>query len=541
MAASDRAVSNEPTQPATPEFKVKPRTRATKPLPVVAIGSDYFLAESGETGSFAELVEQLPTLSPTLFCAVGAADIVAMFTSTYLLRTPDSWQVRASAHERNVCAPTDTFRAARVSTAIHFFGWKRAKNDGYHKIIDPVVLYGQGIDDIWPHTVSVVDDPEWQKVTKLLKWGIELRDFCHKNGVDVRPTLGSIASQFLTDRRFYPDARRKVPAKINQRARENLPGNHYFLNVKASPHTHYEAYYLDQHRAHHYHARTTALPDSNHCYAYGRFIDLEEISFADTIPEFSGLYCLDLEAPKRIPPFMWTTGGERQFVYSCELPHLRDAGYGVLGVRAAWGSLRQDTGLKGYATWAEKQLDAYGDPAWLKPLLLATYGTLATRPVTGESIFRLAKTGTPVRIKTGARELGGLLVRSTRKLEPKIAHVLQRGMIEAACRSESVGLAQWLDSEGYTVLSIYADAVMVEADDDKPLPPILIDPWRCKRELRHLRFINRQAFTSDSMTKLPGIGRELLAYRQKTMPGYAPRRVSYEALTNKPVRSGRRI
>lgn len=534
MATSDRAISNAPTVPTRTERTVKPRKRKGNPLPVVAIGREHFLAESGETGTIDTLVNSLPTFPPTLFCAVGAADFVAMLNSVYLLRTPTTWQWRASSHERNICAPGDTFRAARVSTAIHFFGWQQEKNQGFHKIIDPVTVYGNSLDDVWPvseHTPAEI---------QLLRWGCQIRDFCDDQGIQVRPTLGSMATQFLTDKRFYPNARRKVPAKINQRARENLPGNHYFLNVTPDPSNNYTAHYLDQHRAHHYHARTIGLPDSNHCYAYGRFTDLEAISFQNTIAGFYGLYCLDLQAPETVPPFTWNKGGAKCFVFSCELPHLLDSGYRVLGVRAAWGSILADTGLKRYAEWADAQLDHYGDPAWLKPLLLATYGTLATRPVNGESIYRLAKKGTPMRIKTGGGELNGLHIQSSRKLEPKIAHVLQRGMIEAACRSESVGLAQYLDHLGHRVLSIYADAVVVEVDDDNPLPELLIEPWRSKRELNHLQFINRQAFTSDSMTKLPGVGREMLQYRQAT-PGHAPRRVVYETITNKRIRTGRRI
>lgn len=507
---------------------------------MVAIHKNTVLAEGWEVSTVDELVDNLPQYDPTLFVTLGAADFIAMLNRVYLLRTPDTWMWRLASHERSLCPPNGVMQATRVSAAINFFGWKHRSNGRYHKIIDPITVYGHGIDAIWPENETVVVDSDWNTTVKLLKWGVTLRDFCHENNIDVRPTLGSMAAQFLANGQFYPKARRKVPAKINQRVRESLPGNHYFLNVKPEPSNNFTAHYLDQHRAHHYHARHTRLPDSNHCFAYGRFTDLAGPAFADTDPEFMGLYCLDLRAPDRPSPFDWIGDNlESRFVYSNELPHLLDRGYRVRAVRAAWGSIQRDTGIQRYATFAEAQLDMHGDPAWLKPLLLATYGALATRPLVREAIYRLAKRGTPVRIPTGRYNLMGLRIQSTRKLEPAIAHVLQRGMIEAACRSESIGLAQWLDHQRHTILSIYADAVMVEVDDDKPLP-FLPDPWRCKRTLNHLQFINRQAFKSDGMTKLPGIGREALQYTQKS-PGHAPRRTHYEALTGRAVTTNRRI
>lgn len=526
-----------------PPRTVKPCNRTRQVLPIVAVGRDNYLAESGETGTTQELVENLPDYPPTIFCKLGAAEWVAELTSVYLLRTPANWQWRISDHKRDIYTPGQAARTARGSAVVHYFGWK-THNGCYHKAIDPVTMYGHRLDTIWPDEVTVVDNPEWRSLVKLLKWGVALRDFCGENNIEVRPTLGGMASQFLTDPRFYPNRRRKVPAKINQRTRENLPGNHYLLNVEPNPADEYTAHYLDQHRAHHYHALQVALPDSDHCFAYGRFNDLSRRAFSGTAPNFLGLYCLDLYPPANRTPFDWIDHVgkkiERAFVYSNELPHLLDLGYRVCFVRAAWGSLKRDTGLPKYAAWASEQLDRYGNPPWLKQFLLATYGTLATRPVDAEAIFRLASKGTPVTIRTGRRSLNGLSVQRKHKLEPRIAHLLQRGMIEAATRSESVGLSQYLDHLGFRVLSIYADAVIVECDDDKPLP-LLPEPWRCKKTLSHLQFINQQAFTSDGMTKLPGVGRELIQYRQRTTPGYAPRVVQYQAPTGTPVQTDRRI
>ena len=513
---------SDPLEP--PPRIVKPRERTYKYLPVTAIHGNYTLTENGEVGTVDEFIETLPSQPPTLFAKIGAADFVGRLDTIFDLQDPDHWQWRASTHERDICRPDGVRVAARVSTAIHYFGFKdghRGKRKGraYHKIIDPVTMYGRSLDQIWP-----TDAPP---LIRLLKWAVSLRDFCHDNKIEIRPTTGGISAQLLTDKRFYPNARRKVPAKVNESVREQLPGNHYMLNVEPTPPSEeWRAYYLDQHRAHHYHARVASLPDSNQLYAHGRFIDLDGIAFTDVWPDFHGLYCLDLrydptKCHKGLRAFRWFINRSdrltHRFVYSNELPHLLDMGFRVTGVRAAWGSRHEDVGLTKYAEWAGQQLDQHDDPAWLKPLLLAAYGTLATRPRIAESIFRLARKGEPVQLHTGHYRLNGKLSRGNKKLEPGIANVLHRGMIEAATRSESVGLAQWLNARGLRILSIYADAVIVEQDDDQELPP-LPDPWRCKQTLNHLQFINQQAFVSGEMTKLPGVGVDLRKFSYRATP-----------------------
>lgn len=420
--------------------------------------------------------------------------------------TPTTFQRRTSTFERDIVRPDGRKVASRVSIVTHYFGWK---GGNYHKIIDPVVMYGKGLDDVWPTEVGGFNDP----LVRLLRWAVTLQNFCQRVGVDVRPTIGGISSQFHTDFKFYPKARRKVPAKINERARERMPGNHYLLTVE--PHKEeFTAYYLDQRRAHHYHASRIQFPASDTLYAYGRFTDLAECVYniEQVYPHISGLYCLDLVRTTKHQPFSWlkrTIAQERAFVWSNELSHLLDSGWRVKGVRAVWGSRHRDTGINRYARWAESQLDKYEDAGWLKPLLLSAYGILAIRPRHAEAVFRLAKSGTEVTFRTGKHSMSGRLVRSQRKLEPNIANVLYRGMIEAATRSDSIGLAQYLSANGHHVLSIYADAVIVEVDDDLTLP-LLPEPWRNKQTLNHLEFFSQQAFVSGEMTKLPGVGREIL-------------------------------
>lgn len=506
-----------------PKKVVKPRVSTYVHRPVVAIAGDEAVSEAGEIWTLRELVDQIPNMPPSLFATVGAPDFVAYLNRIYLLKYPNEWQWRTAVHERDVIGPNGKRSSTRVSVIVHFFGFKSGAGHDrtFHKIIDPVTMYALKLDDIWPG-----DEPD---VHKLLAWGTRVRDFCGENNLEVRPTTGGVAAQFLTDPRFYPNARRKVPSATNASVRERMPGNYYFLNVTPGRGREYTAHYLDQHRAHHYHARNTALPNADHLYAYGRFTDLDGVAFKDTRPGFYGLYCLDLtyERTATGKAFHWLGRGpwEKVFVYSNELPHLLDMGFRVLGVRAAWGSTHRDEGLARYACWCEEQLDRYADAKWLKPLLLSTYGTLATRPRQTESVFRLASGGDPVTMVTGVRSLTGRRSGGRHKLEPRIANVLHRGMIEAGTRSESVGLAQYISGLGHQVLSIYADAVIVTADDDRPLPNIP-EPWRLKRTLHHLKFLNQQAFTSGEMTKLPGVAREGIAFNRPST-GRAPQRRFY--------------
>lgn len=509
---------------------VRPRTRTYQRRPVIAVEDIHnWLYEDGSMGTgnlLTNLTTPLPDMPPTIFAKQGAADFVAQLDAYFRKTHPDSWQWRVTEQERAVMRPGGFHAASRITTTVHYFGFK---NGAYHKILDPVTMYGQGLETIWPG--------EAPSLNRLLAWAITIRDFCDENGMDVRPTIGGIAGQYWTDRRFYPHARRKVPWRTNDRARQNLPGNHYALFVHPSPRYEFTADYLDQHRAHHYHARMLALPDANSLYAHGYFKTLEETVWDDIPEDFYGLYALDLEAP-RTRRWRFLQSGTR-FVFSNELPLLRDLGYRILGVRAAWGSNKQDRGVRRYAKYAESQLDRYGDAPWIKPLLLAAYGTLATRATYGETIFRLASKGDLATVRTGHHQLTGSMVRAPQKLEPKIANVIHRGMIEAATRADSIGLAEYLTGQGYRVLSIYADAVMVEHDDDKPLPD-LPEPWRLKRTLNHLQFVSKQAFMSGEMTKLPGVGRELRQYARRSN-GQAPEKPMYEAVTGRRVKSGRKI
>jgi len=519
-----------------PARTIKPRVRQYHRHPVVVVEqhTDQVLYEDGTMTTVRELIDVMPTMEPTVFVARNGIGLLKLLSTFYILRYNEEWQWRISKHEREVFKADGTLLATHQSEVVQSIGWKpsgnaRGSRGNYHKILDPAVMYDRRFDEVFPGDAPLIG--------RLMMWGTALRDFCDANDMDVRPTNGGISAQFLRDKRFYPNPRRKVPAATNERVREYLPGNYYHLTVVPSLDRSYTIQEYDQRRAHHYHAEHTVLPNANNLYAHGRFIDLAKCVFNRVPDNFYGLCCVDLirepRASHNIRAFRWRIPVmEKAFVFTNEIPHLEDMGYRISGVRALWGSREKDTGLGKYAQWAQQQLDDYNDAKWIKPILLGTYGVLATKPKHNESVFRLATGGTPISISVGnmgkRSSLVGLQTKSRHKLEPGIANVLHRAMIEAATRSESVGFAQQLNADGYRVIHIYADAVMVQLDEDQA-PPLLPEPWRLKRTRTHYTPINKQAFTSDQGSKLPGVSREI---KQYALSGPAPNVITHTAEGN---------
>lgn len=493
-----------------PERVVKPRLGKHTPLPVVAIYDGWAMTEAGELLTELALIRQLPKMPATLFIRLKAAEWVVLLDKEFRAEYPGTWNCRFVTKESNLINMKGTMRPIREEVVVHYFGWKTSGAGDYHKVLDPLIFSDK-------KPTKVKGTPY---VRTLLEWGIGLRDFCRDHSLDVRCTAGGISGQFLTDPRFYPTARRKVPRATNARVREALPGNYYYLNIIPEKGTEYTAYYLDQHSAHHYHAAETTFPHSDELYAYGRFMDLAEITFPHTWKNFHGLYCLDLEAPQA-KSSRWVRDwlGHRigapetlnaRFVYSNELDQLKGWGYKVVGVRAAWGSHKVETGLNAYAQWASQQLEDHPELPWLKRLLLATYGVLATTPRPHLSLYARAKRGEIVSVRVEGETFTGYKIVQKAKLEPRIANVLHRGMIEAACRCETINYADWVEKSGYQVLSIYSDAVIIEADQELPTP-LTPEPWRLKRTLTHLQFMNAQAYRSAEESKIPGgVSREML-------------------------------
>lgn len=511
---------------------VRPRKETQLPdYRIVALSNGTCLFETGEIQSEDQVIGELDRYPPCIFASRNIAAFVARCTMRH--QHNPRWNFQAKTTERETFCPGKERPPVRVSVVINWFGFVKTKTQQSVRFValDPTTFYGRSLDEIYPDMGNTHSQLEL-----LLKWATDLRRFCSEYALVPKPTAGSLASQFLRDKRFYPRDRRKVPGFINETARGALPGNHYRLFAIEGRKREYQAIYIDQKRSHHYHAQHTRLPNANALHARGSYDSLDSGRYFSTSDSFSGLYYLHYTVPDPAPKFSIFSeqeAGQRYagFVYSNELPFLRDNGYVIHGASASWGAFTYDTGIKAYSRWAQSELDRLGDPKWLKPILLSTYGVLAIRPRPISYVYgRTVKDAPLVSVPTGLNPLVGHLVgcEDGRKVEPGFANVLHRGMIEASCRVESVGFAQYLtDVLGFTVLSIYADAVIIEQPDryshiltHGKLP----DPWRIVATLNHLQFLNRQAFTSGEMTKLPGIlNRDVLRIARGTV-GRAPKR-----------------
>jgi hypothetical protein len=422
------------------------------------------------------------------------------------------WQFSITPLERTVFDPAALREDISMSlqrTAVNFLGWQRSKTSSrntpnlYHLCIDPIVFA----------SYPLAQKGEHETLPQLMTWAQNLREFCTAERINLRPTQGATARQFLRDPRFYPHPRRKVPRATNERIRKNLPGNVYATRLYGEA-QHKQATYIDQARAHHYHAANERLPDADTLLAYGNFhgeTPREWLTEPERINRFMngfhGMVLGKLEwrfrsLPWR-PPNLDSSEHSIMF-FTSELDVLRSLGVKVTQIDTAWGSYDLDRGLNAYATWAIERLGS-DPPLWLKTLLLSTYGSLATRArkyTVGYSKCKQSP-GVEVReIRAGRSSFQALMRSTAKEAEPSVNNVLHRALIEAATRTESLMFANHLQQHGHRTLAIYADAVIVEKSD-QPLP-LMLPPWRIKTELHNVRFISSNAFVSDEMSKVPG-------------------------------------
>ena len=516
---------------------VKPRQRGFVHYPLLIVRRGQGLFESGELVEVSGI--DWRRIKPHLVVGVNVPYLLRQLEDRYDGKDPD-WNWKAADKTLEVGQATKQQR-----TIVDYFGFKTPRENSdrydthYHYCLDALSFYS--------NTYTLTDE-QTDTHRGLLEWAMTLRDFCKEQDIAMRSTAAGVAAQFLRDPRFYPKERRKVPKAINARIREELPGNCYLLSVSTKSKRRWSALELDQRNAHHYHAEHTALPDANSLHAFGDFVELKEVcDHGNPRPDFLGLYYLRLERGRH-GRTAWSPldhGRNRRvfdgFVFSNELPYLRDLGWRVLGTVAGWGSRERDTGLSRYARFCQSELEARGAPNWLKPLLLCTYGLLAVKPKVPGAVYKqsTSETAEPFDLFTGGKLLHGLLVSHTKgvKIEPGIANVLHRGMIEAATSTESLSLAKYLTSRGLWVLQVYADSLIIEDDSSRPVPEAaLIAPWRIKQRLTDYRPINTQAFTSIEKTRNPGVSRaEVLATSLGTV-GQAPYKDRIEALTGRILR-----
>jgi hypothetical protein len=514
-----------PNEPRT----VKPRKPSGQPwLPIIALdreGRSAFCELTGTIHGWAELPLLFRSHPSAVVVGAGAAHLIAELDEHY--GADPMWQYRVTPVKRER-ANHDPTRTRRVTydTLVNYFGWKgtsyttrtgkRANRRGHwHYPLDPTLFCNTPMRDLVGGVTA----------RDLLDWGIDVRQWCHANGLHPSPTAGGLGGQLLRDPRWYPHARRKVPRATNARARSVLPGNYYKLFI--DEHTPVDATYVDMSSSHHHAAAQVAFPCANTLYARGDFrtTDTTETPVpANTLWSPSGtrrfnrmlqsygLLRVQLNVPamradRFPPPYMEQAGRRRVYIYTNEVPLIQQLGGEIEGIQAAWTSYDRDTGLNDYAAWAVAETATMSSrrKRWAKVALLATYGNLAARARTTEFAYRQADSGVPREYPAGPLILPATAHVSDIEREVPTVNVIHRGMIEAEQRRLVLDLARTLHDHGLHVVSIYADAVMVESGRALPLLPA---PWRVDAHLSRLRFAAPNTFTSAERTRLPGIARE---------------------------------
>lgn len=505
-----------PTGPPPIHRGVKPRKPFTAELPIVVYSpSGVYSEDSGELHDPDQLGDVLLGHPSALLACANPETL--LLDAHRQLREHPLWQFRLTPLEREKLRADGTTETRRENV-ISFLGFKRPngrERARYFYPLAPKQFCRLGVRDLEPGGGA-----HWQL---LLSWASKVREFCREFDLRPSPTSGGIAAQLLRHPLFYPAPRRKVPKATNEKVRPRLPGNHYELTQREDVPV-ASVLYIDQEDAHHSAAQRITLPDADTLRAHGRFRDADASApwarpgsraYA-AVAATHGLFLARLHVPSFIaqrdfiPPYLRGTGGKGgevdAYLYSNELAEATELGAQVRWLTAAWTSPEADRGLARYATWAREQVrDRPEMKPWLKPTLLSAYGILAAKPRHLETAYWRSRSGDQREVWIAQERVPVYAHRTRRPLQSPIANVIHRGMIEAETRRVSLALARRLEADGFDVLAVYADAVMVR-DTGRPLP-LLEHPWRTKDRLSHLIFHSPQAFTSREIKRLPGVPR----------------------------------
>lgn len=493
----------------------------------------------------AEIVDRLATKTDVPWAvATDDAGSLYAFLEREGPRLPD-YKARGSIREARGYTTTGTMtRAATVYASFTDFGWgKRARSI----VLDPRAFSDLPSDELLgaPHDDA---DPS-RRLMRLCLWAGDVLDWCRAAGVNVRPGRGGIAAQFLTDARWWPQTRRKVPRRLNAEARAELPGNYYRL---FSTDVHPTAVELDQKASHHNVASRVTFTDADTLHGYGatgeaaataeRVLCRPGDERWSELTAMHGLFWIKIDAAQRaigrhVPiPQIIAEGISVIPVWSSELPDvLAEPGVEIIGVVGAIVSRTSSDALNGYARWALDQLDANAGNArrmrWLKPLLLAVYGTMAQSPKPHQS-FSTTPTAnsTSELVVLGTQLVEVSVARSQRAQEPRYVNVADRGIIEAETRAETIRVAREIEAAedaatGAEIVALYADSVLVApdarlgamaSDGDEHSEWIRAigararaagrGVWR-ESQLTDLQMLNVNAYQSNQVTKRPGVAR----------------------------------
>lgn len=424
-------------------------------------------------------------------------------------------------------------RVEEVKAAFTSYKWQRDKAG---IILDPVAFCGEAAPDV---IGAHPDDDAEATLYRLALWARSVIQWCRSSGFDLRPGRGGIAAQALTDARWFPDRRRKVPRFLNEIARHELPGNMYraYTHRKVR-----DAVEYDQRGAHHQAAERIAFTDPNSIMGTGWITDPHGTRVYcrpddpawDELTKMPGLFWIRVrihsDATNDIPPrlpVLQNAGEYTAPIWSTELPELYRDDVTILHMVAAIVSetRTEQGGLNAFAAWAQEQLSSASksDARWLKPMLLSVYGALAQ---TARPIGRFSNEPTPASepgvIIIGGQPIKANISRSKRAAEPRYVNVTDRGLIESETRMESIRLARAMwdgwDGERRELIAIYADAILVSAEGSMggvfasdgiehlewAKSHGIKAEWRA-RERTNLQMLNPNSYSSDQVVKTPGI------------------------------------
>jgi hypothetical protein len=342
--------------------------------------------------------------------------------------------------------------------------------------------------------------------------GEALVSLAERRGIAPRPAPGSFGAALLRASPQWNKKRRPAPWFISEAAREHLPGNFYIRRHRYTKVP--RAYYLDQVSSHHTIVSTTPMPHPHHLHARGKYRDVEAgraPRWIDAVPQDQvGLICAVVECDqipptKRhlYPPWAQVRGTHARWIWTPEV-RLFDRRVRLRWVSAALTSPHADSALNEYANWALDQMRRDDAHAAMKPAMLAAYGMLAVR--SRNSVTHYSVHGRTPAPGAESVELPLLpqvwrsTIHSTRV--PSIQNTVARGVIEAECRTRSIEISRWLEDQGYPVVHIYADGVLVAADQ---LPLTIPSGWSIKAALTNVSGPQDNQIVSDDLIRLPGI------------------------------------
>lgn len=486
------------------KFVVPPLRLSQTSYPIIAVTQgEAQIERTGERLPFDPELFFKEQWYPSIWISDGSDHLFYLLNEHYKKDKHWTWRIQESSPPCGDFGPTNT--------TILYFGFRRkshsrgpgshSRRSRIHYPFDASSFCDSDTEDHLPGT---------DRLDKLFRLGISLRNFMDEMGLRPRFNPAGLAAQLLRHPKFYPEQRARVPVWINEKARPHLPGNHYDLFVEAGENV-ADSVYVDQKSAHHFAARTVPLPSSDSIEGRGftrgnrTWLRSYDKRYHSELKRY-GLFQATVRVPHVkfvdvpfLPSNLRKPGIQCAHIWSSEIGYLQEMNIDILSLHWSLTSSEQDHGLAKYAEWAE----VYGqEHPELKHTLLSAYGMLAVKERDSAAVVPdkwAKKRGTFL----GPHFIAG------KALDPITFHggpcvnVLQRGLIEAFTRRLSLSLAHSMRRDA--LLGIYGDAVLA-----KHLPGQQLEaPWRAKGVLHNLTFETATRFTSDELCRLPGTPRML--------------------------------